>query len=682
MALSAWIYFFLTAVVSFFIIPGQSNNLASALPLSRRKEDDHSSTWQTLSDGTQDLAALLGLFATDSVERYAVDYSRGYLGAALSTCSMFGILGYVRALVKLSIGSEACVAAAFPTAPVRALLGVAPEDRLPDSELVDVKYVERAEGDNVITWKLVKTVTHTKESMPASWAYVAIGTTRRQPGFFLFEAGRSAFQHFSKQKPPRRWHVILAIILSAAVNSFLILSIGTNWKWYKYMASIGMFVVLASSSIMWAMVYMKEQLPLYGDDSSVFLDDNGEQHQRPCGSVTLRRENKNARFAFMEKDGIYVILPCTSPTQRSYKICRLFSGISAALITFGYLCQYIVVRTSTETESLRWLLSQGGLVLLRVLVWIFPTRLIPPFFDSRSAQFGHLARPAVSDFQSYSGTLLGSRLDSYRCFTELEIATAFASYGVGLDSFTMTTDVLKVLERINLLRAFKEAANPSDETIVTRTDILRSKFFQYEFNPLLFRKMLLQRSFDEQLGGIENSDQIISGDWTCWVLYGGHFEPFMLPLVKIYFQIEIMDQNNIVRSRSLESGWCTCFSNDSPGGNLVEVNTSRNNNSSSWLAFNKTYRCPVAFRYGTGLKFRLAYETGEAGDISIDSELTVTAYNKKWSSLRQILNQAASLQEEAEAQTLNRWFIQFSKESRLSSEDIHPESVTIVVPKG
>lgn len=41
---------------------------------------------------------------------------------------MLGIVGYVRALIKLAMGSEACVSAAFPTAPVRALLGV-PDER-------------------------------------------------------------------------------------------------------------------------------------------------------------------------------------------------------------------------------------------------------------------------------------------------------------------------------------------------------------------------------------------------------------------------------------------------------------------------------------------------------------------------------------------------------------------------
>ena len=76
---------------------------------------DRSSVFQVLADGTQDLAALIGLFATDSVERYSVDYSRGYLSVAMATCSLLGILGYVRALVKLAMGAKACEGAAFPT---------------------------------------------------------------------------------------------------------------------------------------------------------------------------------------------------------------------------------------------------------------------------------------------------------------------------------------------------------------------------------------------------------------------------------------------------------------------------------------------------------------------------------------------------------------------------------------
>ena len=84
--------------------------------------NDRAGAFQVLADGTQDLAALVGLFATDSVERYAVDYSRGYLSAAMATCSLLGILGYVRALVKVAMGSQSCQDSAFPTGKLYAFL--------------------------------------------------------------------------------------------------------------------------------------------------------------------------------------------------------------------------------------------------------------------------------------------------------------------------------------------------------------------------------------------------------------------------------------------------------------------------------------------------------------------------------------------------------------------------------
>ena len=65
---------------------------------------------------------------------------------------MLGILGYVRALIKLAIGADACVAAAFPTAPVGSLLGVSPEDRLPGNEVVAVIYIRRSETSENILW--------------------------------------------------------------------------------------------------------------------------------------------------------------------------------------------------------------------------------------------------------------------------------------------------------------------------------------------------------------------------------------------------------------------------------------------------------------------------------------------------------------------------------------------------
>ena len=87
----------------------------ATVPQAPAAQPPSTSTFQVLAAGTQDLAALVGLFATDSVERYAIDYSRGYLSVAVAHCSVLGILGYVRAMVKIAMGAAACEKAAFPT---------------------------------------------------------------------------------------------------------------------------------------------------------------------------------------------------------------------------------------------------------------------------------------------------------------------------------------------------------------------------------------------------------------------------------------------------------------------------------------------------------------------------------------------------------------------------------------
>ena len=124
-----------------------NSTFASPLPEPSNTSDmgsqDRSSTFQIFADGTQDLAALLGLFATDSVERFCTDYGQGALCVAVSHCSVLGFLGWVRAMVKLGIGAKACEGVGFPTANLRNLLGVAVQDRLSPNELTELNYVSQ-----------------------------------------------------------------------------------------------------------------------------------------------------------------------------------------------------------------------------------------------------------------------------------------------------------------------------------------------------------------------------------------------------------------------------------------------------------------------------------------------------------------------------------------------------------
>ena len=135
---------------------------AAASAISSKTNRDGS--FQVLADGTQDLAALVGIFATNSVERYSFDYTRGYISSAVSMLSLLGLLGYVRALVKLGLGPKKCENAGFDTKALRPFFGVSDADRLTANKIYTVYYVERHVDNFKITWKPIRGIKHTRDS--------------------------------------------------------------------------------------------------------------------------------------------------------------------------------------------------------------------------------------------------------------------------------------------------------------------------------------------------------------------------------------------------------------------------------------------------------------------------------------------------------------------------------------
>jgi hypothetical protein len=173
-------------------------------------------------------------------------------------------------------------------------------------------------------------------------------------------------------------------------------------------------------------VYIREQVPHYYDDTTFFIDTQDGSPSREPYLVSLRRERKSVALAFMENEESFIVMACSTPSRRITNFLRAYSGISAFLITFGYLCQYIVVRRSTRTESLIWLLFQSGLTVLRVLVWIFPSKLLP--LCLRRGHTIHTQAPySFSDLRASSGRLKGARFMDYRILTELELVVTYAS---------------------------------------------------------------------------------------------------------------------------------------------------------------------------------------------------------------------------------------------------------------
>lgn len=59
-----------------------------------------------LATEIQDLAALVGIFASDSTEPYAFNYSQGWVSPVAST--WLGVHRYIRGLVNLGLEREGC----------------------------------------------------------------------------------------------------------------------------------------------------------------------------------------------------------------------------------------------------------------------------------------------------------------------------------------------------------------------------------------------------------------------------------------------------------------------------------------------------------------------------------------------------------------------------------------------
>ncbi|KAL8966748.1 MAG: hypothetical protein Q9183_003229 [Haloplaca sp. 2 TL-2023] len=223
--------------------------------------EDRNEPFQVLADGTQDLAALVGIFATDSVERYAIDYNKGYLSASSATLSMLGLLGYVRALIKLGLDAEKCHNAGFDTRALRPLFGVPDFDRLPSDVLHEVHYVERVRSKDHVRWKLADTRKHTVDTMGAlEWAVPYI---RPEPN--TLAVCSVALPVFSQKL--RRWaHYIIPMLLAifVGVTCFLIVPFRGGFAgqtWTMFYATFGLSFSLLVSAVVWAWVYAQEQLP-------------------------------------------------------------------------------------------------------------------------------------------------------------------------------------------------------------------------------------------------------------------------------------------------------------------------------------------------------------------------------------------------------------------------------------
>lgn len=317
------------------IVPTLSSNAtltsasSSAAESSAPSQDDRGGSFQILADGTQDLAALVGVFATDSVERYAIDYNKGYLSSAAATLSLLGLLSYVRALIKLGLGQDSCHNVGFDTKALRPLFGIPDIDRLPSDVVHNVNYVERARKEGYIEWKSVTTTKHTVDSMQLLTA--ALPLPDSEPDRISIISCNLQYPDEIIRSHKGSWRVPVLFTACVGATCFVIIPFGNQshrLSWTVYFAIFGLFFSILLSSLAWAWVFAQEQLPSNPTHWIHYEHSLGYRY----GPLSLKSLQKQDHFAFIRSGNSYATFNIKKVGGKIRMAIRVFSfaaGMSA-----------------------------------------------------------------------------------------------------------------------------------------------------------------------------------------------------------------------------------------------------------------------------------------------------------------------------------------------------------------
>lgn len=319
-----------------------SSSTAAASPTASPVSGDRNGPFQILADGTQDIAALVGIFATDSVEKYAIDYSRGYLGPAVSHLSLLGLLGYVRLLVKLGLGPDRCRKAGLDLKALRPMFGIQDEDYVPVDRVHEVYYVERKIEDEWVSWRVTKRIRHTGDSFTLvaelgqsedeypkgiSFWWLSGGLIHHPQFYNLFGRVRDDHRHILIAATH---HLVLLLlsILCAGVTCFSIVPFVDpleNQPWTFYWATLGLFCLVVISNMMWTWVHMQEHHPHEVSDWCYY------------GGVERGSLYRKSAFALSQGATHFAIYDVKVVGGGLRKMLQIFSLLASLSVLVGYV---------------------------------------------------------------------------------------------------------------------------------------------------------------------------------------------------------------------------------------------------------------------------------------------------------------------------------------------------------
>ena len=194
---------------------------------------EESSTAAILASGSQDLAALAGLFATEGVERNALAGHLGYGAVVSAGVSLLGILGLVKSSVKLSLGLERCRKSGFSIDSLRGFFGYEARETPVIGSMVRCDLIQfRVEEESVVFSKVPRYFD--TETRPI----VNIGC--KSPEWF---GGNTVIIHGDWRHETTglqsSWFVALVAFLGTGVTSWLLLIVRADMSWEFWFATAG-----------------------------------------------------------------------------------------------------------------------------------------------------------------------------------------------------------------------------------------------------------------------------------------------------------------------------------------------------------------------------------------------------------------------------------------------------------
>ncbi|RMZ74516.1 hypothetical protein GMOD_00003565 [Pyrenophora seminiperda CCB06] len=337
---------------------------------------------QTLAGGTQDLAALAGLFATDGVERNALSVQSGYFAIAISSLSLLGVLGLVRSAIKVALGLRRCSNAGFNLDSLRGLYGFLPEESDDQKNRIECDFTEVAFYKNSGSGKTVRDT--------GAYDYVVI---RRKKRFFdpqltpivnvgsdwpekLYSKTVVNLGNLRREESLYQSPILIGFLLffCPGVTAWLLLVVHTSWNEVILIATAGLHISL--TSLLAVPIWHGRNMSKPGAYLNVAtwnlltrgIPDPRQEAKKKLNKLSFL----HARVAdgdVLHMSGDRVLLDS--------EIVQVFVLVPALTCAVSYVCQYAVLTKASNRQALIWVGLQAFLALVRVLFWI-----IDPQFDN------------------------------------------------------------------------------------------------------------------------------------------------------------------------------------------------------------------------------------------------------------------------------------------------------------